>query len=206
MRPILAILLGSLLFLTPMAGAGEFNEVLSVGDAAPAWSKLPGTDGKEHSLADLAEKPVVVVVFTCASCPVAVDYEGRIGDLIKTHAGPEGKVAVVPICVNNVAGDDLEALSKRVTDKTLPFHYLHDKTQKIAKDYGANTTPEFFVLNKDRKIVYMGAFDDSTAAAKVKTRYVEDAISAALDGKTPETKEINARGCRIRYARERRGT
>lgn len=206
MKPILALLVGLLLVAARPSSGGEFNEVLSVGDAAPAWAKLPGTDGQEHSLADLADKPVVVVVFTCGSCPVAADYESRIGDLIKAHSGADGKVAVVPICVNNVAGDDLEALKKRVADRKLPFQYLHDKTQKIAKDYGANTTPEFFVLNKDRKVVYMGALDDSTAPDKVKARYVDDAITAALAGKTAEPKEVIARGCRIRYARERRGS
>src|SRR5690606_8194054 len=65
--------------------AGEYNKVLSIGDAAPAWSDLPGTDGKLHSLADLAEKPVVVVVFTCISCPTAADYEDRIQALAQTY-------------------------------------------------------------------------------------------------------------------------
>lgn len=186
------------------AAAGEFNEVLSVGDAAPKWDKLPGTDGKEHSLSDLADKPVVVVVFTCATCPFAVAYEQRIGELMTQRGGPEGKVAVVPICVNNVAGDDLESLRKRVETRSLPFHYLHDKSQKIAKDFGANFTPEFYVLNQDRKVVYMGAMDDNADAAKVKTKYLEAAIAAALEGKPPEKKEVIAHGCRIRYARERR--
>lgn len=186
------------------APAGEFNEVLSVGDTAPKWENLPGTDGKQHSLTDLADKPVVVVVFTCASCPFAVAYEQRIGELIAQRGGPEGKVAVVPICVNNVTGDDLEALKKRVETKSLPFHYLHDKSQKIAKDFGANFTPEFYVLDKDRKVVYMGAMDDNADATKVKTKYLDAAITAALEGKTPEKKEAIAHGCRIRYARERR--
>lgn len=204
MKSLLSILWLMLFAGAPSIGAGEFNEVLSVGDLAPAWTNLPGTDGKEHSLSDLANKPVVVVVFTCASCPYAVDYEGRVNALAKAHAGSEGKVAVVPICVHNIAADDLPALTKRVEDKQFAFHYLHDKSQKIARDFGANYTPEFFVLNKDRRIVYMGALDDNTDSEKVKTRYVEDAIAAALEGKTPEKKEVIARGCRIRYARERR--
>jgi peroxiredoxin len=202
MKPWLLSLALSL-FPAAIVAAGEFNEVLSVGDVAPAWMELPGTDGKKHSLTDLADKPVVVVVFTCASCPVAEDYEERINALAKAQGGVDGKVAVVPICVNRIAEDQLPALTERVKQKGYAFHYVYDESQKIAKAYGANYTPEFFVLNKDRKVVYMGAMDDQTQAAKVTERYVEAAIQAALEGKTPEKKEVIARGCRIRYARER---
>lgn len=187
---------------TSVAIAGEFNEVLSIGDAAPEWKNLPGTDGETHSLADLKDKKLVVVVFTCASCPTAVDYEQRIGDLAAKFA--EKSVALVPICVNLVKQDRLEALTDRVKKQKLGFHYLYDESQKIAKDFGAIFTPEFFVLNEDRKIVYMGALDDASNADQVKEQWVEQAIAAALAGEKPQTPETIARGCRVRYARERK--
>ncbi len=187
---------------TSVAIAGEFNEVLSIGDAAPEWKDLPGTDGETHSLADLKDKKLVVVVFTCASCPTAVDYERRIGDLAARFA--EKSVAVVPICVNLVKQDRLEALTDRVKKQKLGFHYLYDESQKIAKDFGAIFTPEFFVLNEDRKIVYMGALDDASNADQVKEQWVEQAIAATLAGEKPQTPETIARGCRVRYARERK--
>jgi peroxiredoxin len=193
-----------LLGLAGSGRAGEFNTVLSIGDAAPAWKDLPGTDGQRHALAELRDKPLVVVIFTCASCPTAVDYEGRIGELVKTRGGPDGPVAVVPICVNRVAADQLPALKKRVTERSLKFHYLYDESQQIAKDYGAIFTPEFYLLDRDRKVVYMGALDDATDPAMVKVRYLEAAIEATIAGKTPEITETIARGCRVRYARERR--
>jgi peroxiredoxin len=183
--------------------AGEFNEVLSIGDAAPVWNELPGTDGKTHSLSDLKDKKIVVVVFTCASCPTAVDYEQRIGDLAARFA--DQSVAVVPICVNQVKQDRLDALTERVKKKRLGFHYLYDESQKIAKDFGAVFTPEFFVLNQDRKVVYMGAFDDSTEKPEnVTEKWVEQAVTAALAGEKPGTAETVARGCLVRYARERK--
>jgi peroxiredoxin len=182
--------------------AGEFNDVLSIGDAAPVWMELPGTDGKTHSLSDLKDRKIVVVVFTCASCPTAVDYEKRIGDLAARFA--DQSVAVVPICVNQVKQDRLEALTERVKKQQLGFHVLYDESQQIAKDFGAVFTPEFFVLNQDRKVVYMGAFDDSSNPANVKERWVEQAITATLAGEKPRTAETIARGCRVRYARERK--
>ena len=184
--------------------AGEYNEVLKIGDAAPAWADLPGTDGEKHSLSDLKEKDAVVVVFTCASCPTAVDYEDRINQLVKKYQSTDSKIGVVAICVNRVAADRLDKLTERAKKKDFAFPVLYDESQKIAKDYGAIYTPEFYVLSKERKIVYMGAMDDATDSDKVQKRFVEDAIAATLKGDLPLVKETVARGCMVRYARERR--
>jgi peroxiredoxin len=190
-----------ILVVGSFADAGQYNEVLSIGDAAPAWTDLPGIDGKQHSLDDLKDKKVVVVVFTCNSCPVAADYEDRIIEFARKHADD---VAVVAINVNRVPEDSLPKMKDRAEKKKFPYVYLFDESQKIAKDYGANFTPEFFVLGKDRKIAYMGGMDDNSKADQVKTKYLEPAVAAILKGEKPETTEAKARGCRIRYARERK--
>jgi peroxiredoxin len=181
--------------------AGKYNKVLSVGDAAPMWEGLIGTDGQKHSLADLKNKDVVVVIFTCNTCPIAENYENRIIDFAKTHAGEGSKVGVVAINVNTVKGDQLPAMKERAEKKKFPFAYLHDPSQEIAHKYGANYTPEFFVLNKDRKIVYMGAMDDKTPPAQSTEFFLESAVKAVLDGKEPDMAETLARGCRIRFNR-----
>jgi peroxiredoxin len=184
--------------------AGEFNSVLNIGDPAPAWTNLPGVDGKKHSLADLKDKQVLVVVFTCNSCPVASDYEDRIIAFAKSIAGPDKPTAVVAINVNKVDEDSLPKMKERAEAKHLPYPYLFDSTQKIAKLYGAVFTPEFFVLDKDRKVAYMGAFDDNEADAKVKRHFVEPAVEAALKGGKASPAETIAHGCLIRYERARR--
>lgn len=184
--------------------AGEYNPVLNIGDKAPAWEKLPGVDGKTHSLSDLKVTPVVVVVFTCNSCPYAVDYEDRINALAKKHEGVSAKVKVVAINVNLIEADSLAKRRERAKEKGFAFPYLFDESQQIAKAYGATRTPEFFVLDSERKIVYMGAMDDSSDAAKVTKQYVGPAIEAALSGTALEVKETVAVGCNIRFARKRR--
>ena len=181
--------------------AGEFNPKLNVGDKAPAWKNLPGTDGKTHSLDDLKDKKAVVVVLTCNSCTVAVDYEDRIIEFAKTHADD---VAVVAINVNRVPEDSLEKMKERAKEKEFPYPYLFDETQQIAKDYGAGGTPEFFVLSAERKIVYMGAMDDSADVKAKKTDYLAPAVEAALSGSKPKVAETYAHGCRIRYVPKRR--
>ncbi len=109
--------------------AGKYNATLNIGDAAPTWTDLEGVDGKRHSLADLADKEVVVVVFTCNSCPVATDYEDRIIAFVKKHAGPESKVALVALCVNKIAEDRLPKMRERAESKGFNFQYLYDETQ-----------------------------------------------------------------------------
>ncbi len=202
----LAYSLAILLFagLTTPVWAGKYNPVLNIGDAAPAWSNLPGVDGKQHALADLKDKDAVVVVFTCNSCPVAVDYEDRIIAFAKKFAGTESKVALVAINVNKVEADSLAKMKERATAKGFPYPYIYDDSQQIAKAYGATYTPEFFVLNKERKIVFMGGMDDNSNPSMAKINYLEPAVAAALKGDKPENTETVAFGCLIRYARERR--
>jgi peroxiredoxin len=196
----------ALLLPSTSALAGKYNVVLSVGDRAPAWSDLEGVDGKRHSLEHLAKKDVVVVVFTCNSCPVATDYEDRIIAFSKKFTGPGSKVALVAINVNTVAEDRLPKMKERAEAKGFDFPYLYDDTQKIGKAFGAAFTPEFFVLNRQRQVVYMGGMDDNSQASDVKHNYLEPAVEAALAGKPPATAEAPAIGCRVRYARQRGGT
>jgi len=196
----LAILLAS----ATTTQAGEYNPILDIGDKAPEWSKLPGVDGKNYSLSDFRKKEVLVVAFTCNSCPYAVDYEDRLVAFAKHYAATDSKVALVAINVNKVAEDLPDEMAKRAKAKGFTFPYLFDESQEIAKEFGAGATPEFFVLNRDRKIVYMGAMDDSPNAKKVTRRYVEEAVAAALAGKQPEVKETVPIGCRIRFERRRR--
>ncbi len=192
----------ALLLLSALLTAGEYNPVREIGDAAPAWNKLPGTDGKTHSLADLKDKDVVVVVFTCNSCPYAVDYEDRLIAFHKKFASRN--VTLVAINVNKVPEDALPAMKKKAKQKAFPFVYLFDESQKIAKDYGAFFTPEFFVLNKQRKITYMGSMDNNPDVKKVSKLYLNDAVEATLAGKKVATDETVAFGCKVRFERKRR--
>jgi peroxiredoxin len=184
-----------------VAGPGKFNKVLAPGDAAPAWTDLEGTDGKKHSLADLKDKDIVVVVFTCNSCPVASGYEDRIIAFAEKY-GPklDSGVAIVAINVNTAKEDALPAMKERAEKKKFNFPYLFDPTQEIARKYGARFTPEFFVLSKERKVIYSGAMDDKGPPGEPKAKYLDDAVTAALAGKTVEKAETTASaGCGIKF-------
>jgi peroxiredoxin len=188
-------------FATSTAAApGKFNKVLGIGDKAPAWENLEGTDGKKHSLADLKDKDVVVVVFTCNSCPVAAGYEDRIMAFAEQHAKPDSKVGLVAINVNTGKDDALPAMKVRAEKKKFSYAYLFDPTQEVARKYGATFTPEFFVLDKSRTVAYTGAMDDKAPPGEAKANYLEAAVKAALAGKPSEPGETSAAaGCRIKF-------
>ncbi|MFO1022076.1 MAG: thioredoxin family protein [Planctomycetales bacterium] len=187
MRRLLRFSLISISLLTS-AFAGEYNTALNIGDKAPVWTALPGTDGKQHGVDEFKDKELLVVIFTCNSCPVATDYEDRIIDFCKKYGGEKGKVGVVAINVNKVKADLLPAMTQRAKDKKYPFPYLFDESQKIAKDFGATFTPEFFLLNKDRKVVYMGGMDDHSDPALAKTHHLVNAVEATLKGEKPPSR------------------
>ncbi len=191
--------------VAPVAVGGKFNKALGVGDAAPAWADLEGTDGAKHALADLKGKAVVVVAFTCNSCPVARDYEDRLIALGTTYAAADSSVAVVAVNVNTGKDDALPAMTARAAKRKFPFAYLYDPSQEIARKYGAAYTPEVFVLGRDRKVVYLGAFDDKAPPGEPAARHVEDAVRAALAGTPAAPRETSASaGCRIKFAAKKR--
>ncbi|WP_372718243.1 thioredoxin family protein [Novipirellula sp.] len=182
--------------------AGEFNTTVNIGDTAPEWNDLPGTDDKTHSLDDLKDKKVVVVAFTCSSCPYAVDAEDRLIALQQKFTAKN--VAIVAINVNKVEADLMPAMKQRAKEKKFNFPYLFDESQQIAKAFGAKYTPEFFVLDENRKIVYMGSLDDSPDGQNISEPHVIRAIEAVLAGKKPTVSETVPIGCRIRFERNLR--
>ncbi len=186
---------------TSAAGPGKYNKVLAPGDPAPAWENLEGTDGKKHSLADLKDKDVVVVIFTCTSCPVAAAYEDRIIAFARKYASkPDTKVAVVAINVNTGKDDALPAMKERARKKQFNFTYLYDPSQEIARKYGAMFTPEFFVLNKERKVVYLGAMDNRAPPGEPKAAYLASVVESLLAGKQVDVPETSAAaGCKIKF-------
>ena len=169
----------------------------AIGDAAPEWSAIIGTDDKEHSLADYKDAQLVVMVFTCNHCPVAVDYEDRLIALQKDY---ESKgVQVIAVNVNNREDDRLDPMKQRASDKGFNFPYLYDSSQKIGHDYGAKVTPHVFVLDAGRKLAYVGAIDDMQDPAKVTQHYLRDALDALLAGDEPAEPVTKQFGCSVKY-------
>ena len=166
---------------------------LQAGDKPISWADLPGVDGKTHSLSDLKGKEVVVVAVTRDRCPMAVRYFQKMNEFAEA-----GKTTAL-VAVNLEDGDDLESMQRVARARGFKFPYLRDASQELGHRLGAVGTPEFFVLNKNREVVYRGAWDDGLPPGKVKDRYVEDAVKAVLAGRTPAVTETKPVGCSITY-------
>lgn len=200
--PRLAVIL---LLAASFAAAGTWNADREIGDVVPPWAGLVGTDGTEHAWEEFADCEALVVVFTSNGCPYAIDHEVRIDDLATRYQAAGGRAAVVAINSNQVAEDSLEAMTKRAEERRFHFPYLADPDQTVARSFGAVRTPEFFVLDSERRIVFMGALDDAPEGGEPTRRYVEEAVEAILAGLAPETPETAPVGCLIRTARRKRG-
>jgi thiol-disulfide isomerase/thioredoxin len=182
--------------------AGQFNRKVSVGEKAPTFAGIPATnkDGIDSSLtlSDLKD-PVVVLVFLGNHCPVVQAYEDRLIDFTKDYSGKG--VKVVGVSVNDLETDRLPAIKTYMKEKGSNYVYGYDESEDIGRAYGATNTPQFFVLDKDRVIRYMGAMDDSQREDRVSKTYLRDAVNAVLKGETPAVSETQPKGCSVKYSR-----
>ncbi len=200
-----ALSLAALALVASPALAGKYNTKVSVGDKAPTFSGIAATTPKGEevsvSLPDLKED-VVILVFQANHCPMVVAYEDRVNDLTAAYKGKNVKVVSIAVSGKGTRKlDDLSAIKAKVAEKDskINFTYGFDETQAVGRSYGVTTTPQFFVLDKERKIRYTGALDDNAKESSVKVNYVKAAVDALLSGKEIEVTETNARGCGVQY-------
>ncbi len=173
---------------------------LEIGQRAPDFT-LPGADGKDHSLNSYKEKKIVIVVFTCNHCPYVQAYEDRLLSIQRDYA--DKGVQLIAINPNDSSGypeDSFDNMVKRAQKKNFTFPYLRDKTQRVARSYGAEYTPEVFVLNSRFEVRYIGRVDDNWQNPdKVKTHDLRNAINAVLAHKKVENPVTHAIGCTIKW-------
>ncbi len=201
-----AVLFSLLLFSLP-AQAGKYNHVLNLGDPMPAFSKLPATDGSHLSSTDLRED-VVVLVLLANHCPWV---RGMDQDLVKVaDLFADKSVRFLGFSVNHREDDRLPAMRKHAEKAGYNFSYVFDESQDLGRKLGATRTPEYFVFNKERKLIYMGLLYNSPAKmnkdgsirhidGEVDTHYVADAINATLAGEEVTIAETRAHGCSAKY-------
>jgi peroxiredoxin len=171
---------------------------LTLATEAPPFD-LPGVDGRIHSLDDYAGAPVLAVVWSCNHCPYVRAWEGRMIDLQREY-GDRGfrLVAINSNDADAYPEDSFEEMKKRAERQGFNFDYLYDEDQSVVRAYGAERTPEVFLFDGERKLVYHGAIDDSRDETQVSTRYVRDAIEAVLGGEEPQVRESPAVGCTVK--------
>ncbi len=173
---------------------------LPIGSPAPAFD-LPGVDGRRHTLAEYSDREALVLVQSCNHCPYVQAWEGRLNAVARDYA--DRRVAVVAICSNDAVAFPEDAFPEMVTraaDNQFAFDYLHDEDQGLARALGATRTPEVFVFDRSRALVYHGAIDDSRDDEDAVTQpYLRRALDAVLDGAAPEIADTQPVGCSVKW-------
>jgi peroxiredoxin len=172
----------------------------ALGKSAPDF-RLPATDGKTYSLNDIAGPKGTVIVFICNHCPYVKAAIDRLVRDARTLTA-EG-VGVAAICSNdaeNYPEDSFDNMKHFAKAHELPFPYLRDETQSVARAFGAVCTPDFFGYDAERKLRYRGRLDEgrtSPPPAGVRRELVE-AMHAIAMGNRPAT-QIPSVGCSIKW-------
>ena len=197
--------------LTLGACAADFQPTsLPIGSPAPDF-KLPGVDGRNHTLKEFTKAKFLVVIFTCNHCPTAQYYEPRIKSLVSDYK--DKGVAVVAIMPNDPKSvrldelgwtdlsDTFSEMKIRARDQKFNFPYLYDgETEAVAHAYGPVATPHVFLFDAARKLRYTGAIDDSERVQHVTKNYLRDALDALLAGNEPPVTKSKVVGCSVKWA------
>ena len=173
---------------------------LNIGDQSIGF-KLPGVDGKDYELADFAEQTAVAVVFSCNHCPYVQAWEDRMVQ-IQTDYTQRGfqLMAINSNDPQKYPSDSFQAMKQRAEEKQFNFPYLFDETQAVARNYGAQKTPEVFLFDQAGTLRYHGAIDDNYDDPNaVEVEYLRDALDAVLAGENPPIAQTPPVGCTVKW-------
>ncbi len=173
---------------------------LQIGDRAPDF-ELPATDGKTYSLADFAEAKFLVVFFTCNHCPfVTGSDEVTRATVDRFESKGVAFVGINSNSENTHPTDDFDHMVERMNAEHFPWVYARDKSQEVAKAYGALRTPHFYAFNRDRKLVYTGrGVDNPRDTAKMTVNDLDRALEELLAGQPVTLPATNPIGCNVKW-------
>jgi thiol-disulfide isomerase/thioredoxin len=171
-----------------------------LGKKCPEFSGL-AVDGETYSRRYIENAPASVIMFICNHCPYVQAIEDRLIQL-GNEMGARG-VKFLAISSNDASkypSDSYENLKQRWNEKHYPFPYIYDESQKLAKDFGAVCTPDFFVFDHEARLTYRGRLDDSWKdAAKITKQELRDALIMMLNKQSVPVEQPPSMGCSIKW-------
>ena len=172
---------------------------LALGGRPPEFV-LKGVDGAEHTLAGYDDAEILVLVQSCNHCPYVLAWEGRMGAITRDYAARGVRlVAINSNDADRYPADSFAAMVAHAAEEDFPFDYLYDPDQTVARALGSERTPEVFVFDRDRRLVYHGAIDDNRDDTGVGRNYLRDALDAVLAGRAPSPAETPPVGCSVKW-------
>jgi len=177
------------------------STMLPLGTSAPPFS-LPDVSGKTVSIANFQNAPALLVMFICNHCPYVKHVRTGLAQLARDYQAKGA--AIVAISSNDVVShpDDSPAkMAVEAKEAGYTFPYLYDESQAVAKSYQAACTPDFFLFNREKQLVYRGQLDDSRPGngVPVTGKDLRAALDAVLAGKPVATEQKPSIGCNIKW-------
>ena len=182
--------------------AKTLSTMLDLGTTAPEFALPDVVSGKTMTLGDFADSKALLVMFICRHCPFVKHIEQELARLGRDYARPD--VAMVAISANDAAeypDDAPESLKEMAEQLGLSFPFLYDESQSVAKAYSAACTPDFFLFDQSRKLVYRGQLDDSRpeSGIPVNGKDLRAAIDAVLSDEAVNPDQRAGIGCNIKW-------
>jgi peroxiredoxin len=189
-----SVLLAIVITALPILGAAGELVSLKIGEAVPAFT-LENYDGREYSLGNIMkENKLTVLMFIATQCPISNAYNGRMVKLYDAYASK----GVAFVGINSNKQEPVDEIAEHSKDNGFKFVVLKDVANKIADQYGAQVTPEIYVVDKGGVLLYHGRIDDNRNLSRVESRDLDLALDALLGGKQPPRAETKAFGCTIK--------
>jgi peroxiredoxin len=176
--------------------------MLPLGTQAPAFELRDVVKGRTFSLDSFRDKVAVLVMFICRHCPYVAHVEQELAKIGRDYC--ESRLGIVAISSNDPVGypDDAPKRLKEMAERLgFTFPFCWDETQEVAKAYRAACTPDFYLFDSERRLVYRGQLDDSRPGNNkpVTGRDLRAAIEAVLAGKPVDRNQRASIGCSIKW-------
>ncbi len=178
------------------------STMLTLGTKAPEFSLPDVVSGKTISLKDFSGKKGLLVMFICHHCPFVKHVQKELAKIGKDYENKNfGIVAISSNDIETHPGDSPENLKRQAEELGFNFPYVYDETQEVAKSYTAACTPDFFLFDKERKLVYRGQLDGSRPGSfkPVTGKDLREAIDSVLADKSVSQEQRPSAGCNIKW-------
>ena len=178
------------------------SNMLPLGTAAPPFNLPDVISGRSISLETFADKNALLVMFICRHCPFVKHVQRELARIGKDYALESlGIVAISSNDSTTYPDDAPDSLRQQASELGFNFPYCFDETQEVAKAYAAACTPDFFVFDKDRRLVYRGRLDDSRPSNPIPVtgKDLRAALDAAIAGRAVSAEHKPSAGCNIKW-------
>lgn len=178
------------------------STMLELGTPAPSFALPDVVSRKKISLDSFAGTKALLVMFICHHCPFVKHTKGELAQLGRDYA--ESDLGIVAISANDPAvssNDSPEGLARMAAEWGLNYPVCYDETQEVAKTYAAACTPDFYLFDSTRHLVYRGQLDDSRPnnGKPVTGADLRAAIDAVLNGRAVSQRQLPSLGCNIKW-------